>query len=583
MDKKSRVKNFSLQIVIVCSDSIALDKIEEKRGGRFRYIALWMVLVKLMTRSLEMLGEDSVFGLKHRFLSMKTLFSYLLLIVLSWNLVSCSDRVEPSSRLIVPPSSQLAIAGKLSEVPPPAVIGQLRSLLDRYQPQVTILSPQANQVLATTTANVQIQVKDLPIFKDADLGLGPHLHLILDNEPYQAVYDVEHPISLENLTPGTHTLRVFASRPWHESFKNDGAYAQTTFHVFTKTEGSAPDPALPLLTYSRPTGTYGAEPIMLDFFLTNAPLRLTDSDEQGVGDWRIRVTVNGQSFLLDSWQPIYLRGFEPGENWVQLEFLDGQGNPVKNAFNNTVRLITYQPKGQDTLSKLMRGELSAAVARAIADPNYKAELLPTPTPAVAPTPTEELPAPAQESLQSPETVPVQEEPLSEPSPAVAPTPTAELPASVEEIAQPPETLPVAEEESLPTPSPIVAPAPTTELQVPVEEVKEKFEGVADKSPLEQPVSTSLTQPPSEERKLQSLPWVDTLWGRFQQFKQSLPRPSAPVSPITPAVQAPANSEFSPPQPESTEPPTNDSQVQPSESLPLSEETGISRGESVGNS
>jgi hypothetical protein len=39
-------------------------------------------------------------------------------------------------------------------------------------------------------------------------------------------------------------------------------------------------------------------------------------------------------------------------------------------FNNTVRLITYEPKGKDTLSKLVRGELTAAEARGIVDPNY---------------------------------------------------------------------------------------------------------------------------------------------------------------------------------------------------------------------
>ena len=44
-------------------------------------------------------------------------------------------------------------------------------------------------------------------------GRGPHLHLILDNEPYQAIYDVSRAIELDKklLTKGTHILRAFPS------------------------------------------------------------------------------------------------------------------------------------------------------------------------------------------------------------------------------------------------------------------------------------------------------------------------------------------------------------------------------------
>ena len=143
-------------------------------------------------------------------------------------------------------------------------------------------------------------------------------------------------------------MRVFAARPWHESFKNAGAYAQTTFHIFTKTQHNNPDPTLPLLTYSRPKGTYGAEPILLDFYLTNAPLHLA-ATEDNIADWRIRCTINEQSFVLDSWQSVYLKGFKPGKNWVKLEFIDGQGNTVENVFNSNIRTITYDLESKDIL------------------------------------------------------------------------------------------------------------------------------------------------------------------------------------------------------------------------------------------
>jgi hypothetical protein len=286
----------------------------------------------------------------------------------------------------------------ISEVSPPAVLQELRETLEQYQPQVEILSPKAEAVLEDNSVAVQFQVADLPLFKDAKLGLGPHLHVLIDNQTYQAVYDVSQPVVFSDLTPGTHTIRAFASRPWHESFKNEGAYAQVTFHVFTKTQENNPDPRQPLLTYSRPQGTYGAEPILLDFYLANAPLHLIAQADDEVDDWRIRCTVNGTSFIVDRWQPLYLQGFKPGKNWVQLELLDEQGQPIKNAFNTTTRIVDYQPGGKDTLSKLVRGELKAAEVKGIvtagAQPTAPPKPSPSPTPKASPTPTE-IPAAEQ--------------------------------------------------------------------------------------------------------------------------------------------------------------------------------------------
>lgn len=295
----------------------------------------------------------------------------LVLAVLILSLGVGGGLPEWSSALAAPIKAAAPARSNVAETSPPETIQALRPFLDKYQPQVAILSPKPNEVLGSTSVTVQFQVKDLPIFKDAALGLGPHLHTILDNQPYQAVYDLNAPLVLKDLPPGTHTLRVFASRPWHESFKNDGAFAQTTFHVLTKTQENAPTDR-PLLTYSRPQGTYGAEPIMLDFYLTNAPLHLAaQADAQDdLPDWRVRATVNGSSFMLDQWQPIYLKGLPPGQNWVQLELIDDQGNPVPNLSNNTARLFTYSPGGTDTLAKLTRGELTVAEARSVVDPTY---------------------------------------------------------------------------------------------------------------------------------------------------------------------------------------------------------------------
>jgi hypothetical protein len=343
------------------------------------------------------------------------IIKWVVTLVLVVNLSSCAEAANSQEISInpfmkAPPASE--ISGTFSETAPPNVIQALRPSLEGYQPQVSILSPQVDEILPDNIVKVKLQVKDLPIFKDPQWQLGPHLHLILDNQLYIAVYDVNQPVVLSDLSPGTHTLRVFASRPWHESFKNEGAYTQTTFHVLTKTEENNPDSKLPLLTYSRPNGGYGAEPIMLDFYLTNAPLHsLAETNpEDTMSNWRIRSTVNGESFILDRWQPIYLKGFKPGKTWVKLEFLDNQGQPVKNAFNTSIRLINYQPNGQDTLSKIVRGELTADEVRGIVDPTYTAKI-----PATEATPT---PATKAEKQPIPEVkVPEVKVPEVTPTPA----------------------------------------------------------------------------------------------------------------------------------------------------------------------
>ena len=155
-------------------------------------------------------------------------------LVLVLNLSSCveaanSQEVSTNPFMKTLPASETS--GTFSETAPPDVIQALRPSLEGYQPQVSILSPQVDEILPDNIVKVRLQVKDLPIFKDPQWQLGPHLHLILDNQPYIAVYDLNQPVVLSDLSPGTHTLRVFASRRWHESFKNEGAYAQYTFLV----------------------------------------------------------------------------------------------------------------------------------------------------------------------------------------------------------------------------------------------------------------------------------------------------------------------------------------------------------------
>ncbi|MEG4499388.1 hypothetical protein [Microcoleus sp. F10B5] len=485
--------------------------------------------------------------------------------------------------------SATAEVNKISEVSPPEAIQQLRQALKIYQPQVSILNPKPDEVLQDINVSVQFQVKDLPIFKDANLGLGPHLQVLLDNQPYAAVYDINQPLTLSGLEPGTHTLQMFAARPWEESFKNEGAAAQTTFHIFTKTDDNNPDRTLPLLTYNSPQGSYGAEPILLDFYLTNAPQHQVaqENSQDEILDWKIRATVNGESFAIDQWQPIYLKGFKPGKNWVQLELIDERGNIVKNAFNNTVRLINYEPLGQDTLSKLLRGELTVAETRGIVDRAYQApEPKPTPTPEPQPTPALEKTPVVQPPPAVPET-PVTQPSLEEPAvaPAVAPvqviepTPTAtpqlEAPKIVEpvQVIEPtPTATPQLEAPKIVEPVQVIEPAPTATPQLETPKIVEPVQVI-------EPKATASPEAKKQEYK--------GYYNRFRNFLRQVVEPATPSEPPTlpeitekapvPKVIAPTSPEPSPNLLPPTPPVATETPSQPTSEL-ASPETTVSQPE-----
>ena len=201
--------------------------------------------------------------------------------------------------------------------------------------------------------------------KDPATGKGNHIHVILDNQPYEAYYEMGQPFELRNVVAGKHTLRVFPSRPWHESYKNAGAFQMVKFTVKGGGDASKPtttnsgqtmappregkdfpastagdvNPSKPLLTYSRPKGEYkgaDADPIMIDFWLSGAKLKGDG------GEYRVRYIVDDDDpKFIDKWEPIWLAGWINGKHTVRLELLDKGGKPVENGgYNTTSREIS---------------------------------------------------------------------------------------------------------------------------------------------------------------------------------------------------------------------------------------------------
>jgi hypothetical protein len=279
-----------------------------------------------------------------------------------------------------PPGEQ-----KLAQVRRPPAIEQAmkdRGEQDQAQPVLRIVSPANNESIKGSIVEVKLELQgDLKGYmphKDPTTQKGNHIHVILDNQPYEAYYELNQPFELRNVAEGSHTLRVFPSRPWHESYKNDGAFQMVEFNVkgggdpskptttnngeqmaspspksasassptparegkdFSPSQGGDVDRAKPLLTYSRPKGEYkgaDADPIMIDFWLLNAKLQAEG------GDYRVRYSIDGgEPKFLDKWEPIWLSGWISGKHSVKLELIDKDGNVLDNGgYNSTTREVT---------------------------------------------------------------------------------------------------------------------------------------------------------------------------------------------------------------------------------------------------
>ena len=274
-------------------------------------------------------------------------------------------------------SAEHSSTQNLHEVPRPQKISEMmaqRGEQDQAAPTLKFIEPTDGATVSSSTVKVKLQLggdlKGYQPMKDMATGMGNHIHVILDNQPYEAHYKLAEGFELRNVADGAHTLRVFPSRPWHESYKNSGAFQMIRFTVkngggdaskpttsnaneamssstSAASEGKdmppsaagAIDKTKPLLTYSRPKGEYkgaDAENIMIDFWLTNAKL------QGDGGEYRVRYSVDGgEAKMIDKWQPIWLSGWADGKHTVKVELVNKEGNLVDNGgYNSTTREIT---------------------------------------------------------------------------------------------------------------------------------------------------------------------------------------------------------------------------------------------------
>jgi hypothetical protein len=289
------------------------------------------------------------------------------------------------------------------------------------------------------------------------------------------------------LSPGSHRITAYAARPWGEVVKAPGAYSQIRLQRVAPTPLRVPAPGTPQLIAVSPDPAPRSEPVLLDWLLLDAPLQ---GLREGDASWRLRITVNGDSFLVDQNAPLWLRGWRQGSNSLQLDLLDGLGEPLNPPFNSLVSEVVVSSGAPRPVWLNDRLEADS-LARLLGRP---------PAPTEPPMPRQPDPAAEPASPGLAEAAPPVE-PSPEPQPGAAAIPARgngfEQPAEAE-TTPPTETPSVSNADAAPTDLEPADVAPNVEPDV-------EPDAAAEAAPAPQPGpgdadrGTPTSEPPAESR------------------------------------------------------------------------------------
>lgn len=363
------------------------------------------------------------------------------------------------------PLAPTAPNGRLQEVPPPQAVQQLQQALAGHHPAVTITAPQDGALVEPGPWELKVRVQDWPLVQAGTLGLGPHLVVQIDDQPPLRLTAADAPrqdgvvvLQAPPLSPGSHRITAYAARPWGEAVKSPGALQQIRVHRLVANPQALPASGSVQLLPVSPAELSQGEPVLLDWILLDAPLQ---NLRPGDGSWRLRVTVNGDSFLVDQNVPLWLKGWRSGDNSLLLELVDGRGEPLNPPFNSLVSAVTLSRPGSDAAvaPRWLQGRLSdqelAQLLGQQPPPEPEQELEPVAVPEPEPVVTVE-PAVTVEPDEAPDAEQVQD-----PALGLEPLPTNEQPTEPEDQQDPGEA-----QAARPEPEPVAMAAPPLPLAAP---------------------------------------------------------------------------------------------------------------------
>lgn len=170
----------------------------------------------------------------------------------------------------------------------------------------------------------------------ANSDKGQHIHFIMDNKPYQALYKPENTITLP--INSEHYLLSFLSRSYHLSVKSAGASVLVHFKIdaagnYVKLD----NPTEPMLFYSRPKGEYvgnDTQNVLLDFYVANASL--------SADAYKVKVDVADTTFTVDKWQPYFIKNAPMGDLNLKITLMDAEGKELTGNNTSIERSVTLK-------------------------------------------------------------------------------------------------------------------------------------------------------------------------------------------------------------------------------------------------
>jgi hypothetical protein len=168
---------------------------------------------------------------------------------------------------------------------------------------------------------------------------GQHIHFILDNAPYKALYEPTNDVTLPN-DGKEHYLVAFLSRSYHESIKSPGA--AVVYHFKIDDKGALKkldDPKTPMIAYSRPKGDYMGKDtanVLLDFYVMNCNL--------SADGYKLKAEIANedknsqqQTIIMDKWEPRFIQNLGTGKCKVTLTLVDKDGKPADGPQSTATR------------------------------------------------------------------------------------------------------------------------------------------------------------------------------------------------------------------------------------------------------
>lgn len=232
--------------------------------------------------------------------------------------------------------------------PPPVTLASVSPSPDYPNAELSVKSVKADKVgkdSAKVTFDFDVKNYELKMQTTDNGGKmcnnsaqGQHIHFILDNMPYKALYEPTNNVTLANNTE--HYLVAFLSRSYHESVKSKGSAIIYHFKIDEKGNLKKLDePKTPMVIYSRPKGDYYGKDtanILLDFYVWNCTL--------APDGYKVKAEIanedrTSQQFTatIDKWEPHFIQNLCTGKCKVTLTLLDKDGKPAEGPLTSATR------------------------------------------------------------------------------------------------------------------------------------------------------------------------------------------------------------------------------------------------------